>query len=144
MAERITADVRDALGEADAPREIGGDRVHLGLQLEGGDMAPDRVREVACRPTNPGADLEHAALGSQPEGLGRGGNRGRAVIVPLVQGKQPLGRDRLGRPGSPRREPPGDPIPMRQDPPPAPSPPPPPPPPHVPPAPPPPPSPTSP
>ena len=93
MAEGIAAQVQDAPAEAAALRQIGGDRVHLGLQFKRGDMAPRRMGEVARRAADAGADLEHAARRPEAKVVRRGANGVGVVIMPLVQGKQLVGPD---------------------------------------------------
>jgi hypothetical protein len=52
LRERVAADMRDAIREPRAAREVDGEIVQLRLQLERGDVAANRVREKARRATN--------------------------------------------------------------------------------------------
>ena len=97
--------MQDAFGETTALRKVGGDRVHLGLQFQCGDMAEGGVREVARGAAKAGADFEHAARRSKAKLFDRGVNGVGAVIVPLVQGKQLIGPDRIRRADAQRGEP---------------------------------------
>ena len=74
----------DAIGKAAAFRQVDGNRIEIGLQLERRDVTAGRMRHVTGRAAEPGTDIEHPALGSESQWLDRVADGIDAVIVPLV------------------------------------------------------------
>src|SRR4051812_29029335 len=86
ISQRIAADMRDAIRQPGAPRQVDADLVQRLLQLQRRNAAASRMREIARRAPYSCPDIEHAALSRQREGACRYSDRLGAVIVPLVEG----------------------------------------------------------
>jgi len=113
MDERIAAKMNHPIGKTAASREVRCDGVKVGLKLERSDMAPDGVSQVARRSADAGADIEDPVGGPKTEPARGVTDRVGAVIVPLVQGKELLGWNRIGRADAAGRQSLGDAVHVR-------------------------------
>src|SRR3954454_19291041 len=87
MAKGIAAEMRDALVQTAALRQINANRMQLWLQFKCSDIATGSVCKKARRAAYARADIEHLTRGSDPKPFSRGTYGIGAVIVPLVEGK---------------------------------------------------------
>src|SRR3954454_17423345 len=87
MAKGIAAEMRDALVQTAALRQIDANRMQLWLQFKRSDMATGGVCKKARRAAYARAEVEHPTRGSDPKLFSRGAYGFGAVIVPLVKGK---------------------------------------------------------
>ena len=113
IGERIAAEMRHPPLETGTKGQIDADLVQLRLQLQCRDVASRGVGKVTGGAADARSHVEHAARGSKPERLRRRTDGVGAVIVPLIDGKELLGPNRLARADTECRQCARDPIEVR-------------------------------